>query len=600
MSAPVESSATPRRRLLHPRRPNLLAFVAYLALGVQRYLPALWRANDRLALPGGDADVYVWSFGWMAHVVSEGANPLHTSFLNYPAGANILSNTTVPFLGLVMAPVTLLWGPVASYNIALTLGFATSGFAAYLLILRWTSWRPGAFVAGLVFSWSGYMLSAGLLYPNLSFVAPIPLIFLCLDQLLVRQDQPPIRWAIALGLLIVVEFFVSSELLADTAEITLVALIVLAVLHSREVVTRVRAALPGLAVAAGIAFVLLAYPAWYATMGPLHVQQLRPGVLYGVDAIGPVIPTSAQLLAPSALRDLGDKLSGGTINEFGHRYSVTGLAYLGIGATLAVLAVIVLGRRQPLVRFLGTMIGIAFLGSLGPSLKIANQDTGVPLPARALSRLPVLRSTAAERYALFAMLGAATLIAVGLHWLRARTVLRPRLTGPVLASLAAVAIVAPLIPAPYYTRDLARPAYFRSGAVNKIPRGSVVLNYPFPSPAHSLPMVWQADAKLRYRLVGGYIFIPGSFSGYGVPGAGTTKKVLDGFAKGIKPALEPAAVRRAVVQEMASWNVGTVIVVLDEPGADRAESLFTQLLGRPAERVAGVAVWYGVDALTRG
>ena len=57
-----------------------------------------------------------------------------------------------------MAPVTWLFGPVASLNVALTLGPALSALAMFVLLRRWVTWQPAAFVGGLLYGFSPFIL----------------------------------------------------------------------------------------------------------------------------------------------------------------------------------------------------------------------------------------------------------------------------------------------------------------------------------------------------------------------------------------------------------------------------------------------------------
>ena len=117
-------------------------------------------------------------------------------------------------LGIASAPVTWLWGPVASLNLIDLLSPPLSALAMFWLLRRWVSWDGAAFVGGLFFGFSPFVLvSLALAHPNFGMLAPVPLIVGCLDDLFVRHRHPPLRVGAALGLLVAVEFFVSVEVL---------------------------------------------------------------------------------------------------------------------------------------------------------------------------------------------------------------------------------------------------------------------------------------------------------------------------------------------------------------------------------------------------
>ena len=188
--------------------------------------------------------------------------------MSLPNGVNLLNNTSAEFLGLVMAPVTLLFGPIGAGEYSrrhwpwpdlrspCTSLFDASPVGA----------RP-AFVAGLLVGFGPYVLGQASDHPNLTCYVFPPIILLLVHDIATRRDGKMRRRGIILGLLIAAQFFVSSEVLAMTLVIAMVLLVVLAVRgrHASPVPVFSDSAGPVLAVA--IAAVLLAYPAWYAWQG---------------------------------------------------------------------------------------------------------------------------------------------------------------------------------------------------------------------------------------------------------------------------------------------------------------------------------------------
>ncbi len=69
-----------------------------------------------------------------------------------------MSNTGITLLGVIAAPLTLLGGPVLSFNALLTLALPVSALAMYACLRRWTTWRAAAFVGGLLYGFSPYII----------------------------------------------------------------------------------------------------------------------------------------------------------------------------------------------------------------------------------------------------------------------------------------------------------------------------------------------------------------------------------------------------------------------------------------------------------
>ena len=96
----------------------------------------------------GDTSLFTWFLAWPAFALRHGLDTLYSTYLFHPTGVNLLSNTAEVGVGLVLAPVTWAFGPVATLNTALTLSPALSALAMYVLLRRWVSWAPAAFVGG--------------------------------------------------------------------------------------------------------------------------------------------------------------------------------------------------------------------------------------------------------------------------------------------------------------------------------------------------------------------------------------------------------------------------------------------------------------------
>ena len=79
-------------------------------------------------------------------------NPLFTNYLDYPDGINLMWQTSVPLLGLLMWPVTATLGPIFSYNLVMTASVALSAFCGFLACRRHVSQAWPAAV-GAVITW---------------------------------------------------------------------------------------------------------------------------------------------------------------------------------------------------------------------------------------------------------------------------------------------------------------------------------------------------------------------------------------------------------------------------------------------------------------
>ncbi len=600
-----------RRRGLAPTRvpaaATALAIVIYVGLAVVLFWHVWSSDPTQVSQPGGDQFSNMWFLRWLPFAIARGHNPFFSDFANYPSGVNLLTNTSALLLGLVASPITVAWGPVASFNVLLTLALPASATAGYFLARRLTSWRPAAFVAGLLYGFSPYQIAQSAGHLNLTFVVVPPLVFLALHELVVRQAGPARRWGIGLGLLVTAQFFVSSEVLASTIVMGAICVVATIAVGRRSVRSHLHHALVGGAWAAGTAAVLLAYPVWFALLGPGHISgpiQLVPQG-YRADLLGPLVPDSLLRIAPAHLAHIAD--------NFANSPTENG-SYLGI-TLLAVLAVatVALWRQSKPLRVVAVGGASAFLLSLGAGLVVKSNPpgaaSGFPLPERIFTKLPVLANTIPVRYSLYVALFAALELALVLDHLHRRLredpgrgAWRIRWRSVVVPTLLAVLALAPLVPVAPFTGigPVGTPPFFTSAALGAtVPAGSTAVLYPFPSSRTPNGQAWQAVADLHFRMPGGYFLTPQGPSRHiafspalGYTRTTLTATVLTGLAAGTAPA-RTAALRVALRAEWRAWQVRT-LVAFPTLGADPTGTVafFTWLTGRAPAVLPGAAyVW---------
>jgi len=595
-------------------RAPALSITVYLVLAVLLFWPVWSTHPTTVSEVGGDQFATMWFLQWAPHSVLHGLNPFFSQYANHPYGVNLLTNTSVLLLGWLATPVTLLWGPIASFNALITLALPASATAGYFFARRFVAWWPAAFVAGLLYGFSPYEIAQSAGHLNLTFVAIPPLMFLVLHELAVRQRGRAVRWGIVLGLLATAQFFVSSEVLASTAVIGSIVLLATACFGRQAVRDHLRYFVTGAACAAGTAVVLLAYPLWFALKGPgsIHgaIQLVPQG--YRADLLGPVIPDSLQRLAPHHLAAVADRFAN-SITENGSYLGLTLLAVLAVG-------VVVCWRGSVVVRVAAITGAAAFVISLGGGLVVKGNPpgaaTGLPLPERLFTELPVLSNTIPVRYSLYMVLCASLLLALFLDRLH-RTLLARRLhphRDPARArhDRRVVAVAVPLVIAvvalvPLYPvapmagiAPVGTPAYFTSPALSNIPEGSVALLYPFPSSVTPNAQAWQAVAKLSFAMPGGYFLVPSgpdrtiAFSpALSYTRATLTARVLTALESGHAPDETPA-LRTALRAQWHRWGVDSLVVFPEgEPDPVAVIHFFTWVVGEAAASGPGGAyTWY--------
>ncbi len=531
----------------------------------------------------------MWFLSWPAYTLLHPHNPLISGFGNSPYGVNMLVNTSTLPLGYLMAPVTLLAGPVVSYNTICTLAPVLSALAAYVLVRNFSSWQPAAFFGGLLFGFSPYVVAQGVGHIHLEFVALLPLIFLLLHDIVVRQEGRPLRKGVLLGLLVTVQFFISSELLVDTVALSVVGIIVVVAFGHARIATQAKFALTGLIGAAVTAAVLLAYPVWVQVAGPGHVVgplQAMPEV-YRADLLGSILPDNLERFAPSSLARVANHFAGNGVENG---------SYLGLPLVIFLVIATVMLRRSRVALVAAILAVVALVMSLGSPLEVDNRAINAGhLPEAIFNKLPLVKNVIPVRFSVFVALFAAIVFGVALDRFHASHRWGPMSTLSSVAPLVVgAAVLVPLVPAwPYPMQAVGVPAYFTSKAVDAIPANSEVLVYPFPDANFANPQVWQASAGLRFAMPGGRFNVaePGT-SLEGASRSSLTDTVLTKLASGIAPG-ENVAMRGAVDRQLRSWHVRTIVAApADGTNPAQAVAYLTWLLGQAPTQSDGLTVWY--------
>jgi len=214
--APPPSEKAPRPAGFVARLvPNqaTVALLGYTALALI-VCAAAWRSPTTVAI-GNPLDLpqFLWFLRWYPFAIAHGQSLFLSDYIGYPGGVNLMWNTSIPLLAVLLSPVTVLASPVIALNLLATLGPALSAWTAFLALRRYVRHWGAAVVGGAVFGFSPYVTSQSLGHPQLAFAPLVPLIFMTLDEILIRQRRRAIVVGVALGALGAAQLLVGEELL---------------------------------------------------------------------------------------------------------------------------------------------------------------------------------------------------------------------------------------------------------------------------------------------------------------------------------------------------------------------------------------------------
>lgn len=612
-------SGLPRAmRAARPRQRYPLALAAAMSIYGLGALAANWPAfpGDPGLFRQGDLTAMAWFLAWTSHALGHLVNPFYTTWMNFPRGFNLLQNTQVFLLGVLTAPVTAWVGPLASVNLLLWAAFRLSAGAAYLLARQFVRWQPAAFVAGALYGFSPYMVGQGQIHVNLVFV-PLPSLIMLAVAGVLRGGR---RWGWTLGGLVTAQYFISAEVLATTAIVVGLVLAISALGLPHQVPSALRRSLAAAMIAVVVAAVCISSPVWVMVSGPYHHQ--GPAFVGGLsaDLLGAVLPTSSQLFAPTWAITLGDRLMQGNMVENG--------SYLGPALLVFLVALLIRYRRSQWMRLCAVMVVLCYILILGPQLIVDGVNTRFPLPFSLLERLPLLDNVLTVRLSLYVDLFVALMVAVGMDLARAEWPMgnsRLEATGrsPSLGRWVArnwhwggagsdkrgtqpALVDTPLAVPDRTARDSPLLHIERSP---ERPGGDRSADLPYPSVAEVQPVLWQAAAKMRFRILGGYsLFHAGAGTASVFPAVLAPSpvhrflwsQVTEGspYPPGSVPTYGSGLVDE-LRTFLARYHVDTVLWTTVGAFPSKVRRLFVASLGPPSQVSGGVTAWYGVQFTLR-
>jgi hypothetical protein len=393
--------------------------LCYLAAGVAATWPRATYLTGRLPSQRDSAS-YVWGFWWVARQATRLSNPWFTGHMAAPVGIDLGFHSLMPLPGLLMTPITVAFGPSASYNLLVSVIPGLLAYAMYRAARLWLPSQPGAIAAGAFYGLSAMLAQED--WYHLNIAAGALFLPIALEASVRLRRRPGARQAILLGVVMGLAALTDPESVVLAAILTM--LVLLPWLLRQHSLQALRAA--ALAVATGA---LVAAPQIVAMVQELAAGSLAipPGLLavtyqhYGVGLPGMFAPTPR--VADFGLHSLAGPFLHGKDNEGLPMFGVVLTATAAIGLATA-------WRRRNAWLLALTWVGSATL-ALGTSVWIAKRQYipfsrpwhGVPasaiLPYTWFVRIPGLSSfREADRLAILGLVPAALLAGAAVDWFR--------------------------------------------------------------------------------------------------------------------------------------------------------------------------------------
>jgi hypothetical protein len=432
---------------------HLMILLAYIGAGILFTWPRLTYLFEHKLPETRDAGAYVWGFWWFSRQLVHLSNPWLTHYLAAPVGSQLGFHALMPLPDLLLTPVTLLFGPSASYNVLSVLMPGLMCYAMYRCARLWVRSQAAALAAGAFFGLSSMIAYQSWYLVNLP--AGELFIPLALEAAVLLRRRPGWRRAVVLGVI------VGAALLTDQESAILVAIVaILALLPwlifgpRQQFAARARAVslAAGAAVVVGIPQIIAMAQQVVAHGASVPAASLAQSYnAYGVGLLGLSAPS------PNAAR-FG-------LTRLASEYYYHGIVYHRIGPHVMVTS----NEATPMFGLVLTILGLAGLVacwrrrhawllallwlaaaalSLGPVLWIGVSHEYVPfaenfhgvrvsaiMPYTLFVQIPGMSSfREADRLAILGLLAAALLAGSAVDWLRYHI-------RPTVAAVAAIAVV---------------------------------------------------------------------------------------------------------------------------------------------------------------
>jgi len=415
-----------------------LVAIAYLIIALVFFWPLLY---GRLPGSGDSAYQSAWKLWWVSYSIFVlHTSPYHTSFVLFPVGANLITQTIAPLAGIIAAPFQAL-GSAAALSFIFFVGFVLSGLFAYLLIFYLTKDKLASFLGGFIFAFSPIHVVQALghlQYTNIEF---LPLFLLGL-LLLIEKKQHKHAVLVAVS-------FVFLTFMGDIEQalmaVVLAFLVIVYMLLRKEERSKLNARFWAMLAEAIVLAFIFGSPGFLSIAHGLSNETLATVNMQASTAYNELYsPDLLSFFVPSPSNGLLHSLPESVANIYKGDVAET-TAYVGYSVLLVVAYALYADYKKNKLKTTGLFAFIAFFFlwlSIGPYLQVDGTITGLPgiyLLYHSIPYFNVLREPG--RFNIVSELMLAVIFAYGFSWLRKSTSLRKEDKQYLLAFIVALLFI---------------------------------------------------------------------------------------------------------------------------------------------------------------
>ena len=482
---------------------NATIFIVYILISLAYFgFPTLNSPQTRYVGMNADPTLFIWFIEWWPFAIIHHLNPFVTTYMWAPEGVkNLLWLNAIPGLSIIFSPLTVLIGPVFTYNIIALLSPALSAFFAYILIKYITKNTAASAISAYIYGFSSYIMwNADL---NVLFICLIPLL---IYLFLLKYDDKinNVLYIIISAAILALEFLISPEIYLIILFIAIISILIYIVyLKKIEYLSKF---------IINSSYFILSYVLSIALISPflfIMLESVSKSPKY------PMNPISCSTYAINFILPAPVILFGGKLfYEIFHFHIRETASYIGLPIFIMLILFAYEQWKKKSKFFTGkyliTLLAVILIFSLGPFLHLNGNNTNIPLPWYIFYKMPLIGKAIPIRFMLFAFLILSIIAGLWISSPNSSSTIN-KTTKYTILFLAIISF----IPTQYYFDSNSHmPRFFYKKEYKRyIKENSNVLIIPFSNSGYSL--VYQAYTKNYLKLAGGYndiTFIPSSYS----------------------------------------------------------------------------------------
>ena len=341
---------------------------------------------------------YIWTLYWWPYAISHHINPFFSTFIWHPYGTDLsIAPASVPGASLIALPITLIFGPVASYNLLIIVGSALSAFFTFLITNYLTKSLKAGVIAGLLFGFSTYQFVQVIhLHVDLTFLIPlIGYLFLLFWEKKIHS----IAFILLVGSCLTLQYLFAIEVFVTLTLFIGISFIIFMLVYPEHFKKLINF-LIDLSGAYVFCFIMLSPFIYTAFINGIPTKPFNPVVYFSIDPLNFIIPTKATYIGANAFAQLSSTFFGSIFENSG---------YLGIPALAIIIIYSVKYWHEKMTRVLFFTLLCFMILSLGPKLHIAGYST-LTLPEYYLNKLPIINQLLPERLTVYVFFVASLII----------------------------------------------------------------------------------------------------------------------------------------------------------------------------------------------